>query len=391
MNAPFDEVGALKRRRGAIIANARALSVQFAKEAAHHDRSGEFPFANFDHLARAGILSFTIDPRFGGSGAGLSEALAVVGEIARGDPATALVLSMHYIQHAAIARNPSFPAALGARLKRESVEGIALINGIQVEPELGSPSRGGLPKTIARRDGDAWVISGHKLYATGAPILGWFNVWAITDEDQPRIGNFFVPAGSAGLTIIRTWDAIGMRATGSEDVLLQEVRVPLEHAVDLRPAGLPVQRNDAGRGWYFGMLAAVYNGVAVAARDWLVDFLKARAPASLGAPLSTVPRIQEAVGTIEGLLAANGALLRTLGDDTDADVASGLGGAGLVKNVVTNNAIEVTTLALALCGNHGLSQGNALERHHRNALCGRIHAPQDDTIRIAAGKAALGL
>jgi alkylation response protein AidB-like acyl-CoA dehydrogenase len=256
---------------------------------------------------------------------------------------------------------------------------------------LGSPSRGGLPRTRARRDGDSWVISGHKLYATGAPILGWFNVWALTDEPEPRVGNFYVPAGTPGLSIVKTWDAVGMRATGSDDVVLKNVRVPSGHAVDLRPAGSPHQRNDTGRGWYFGMLAAVYHGVALAARDWLVEFLKARAPESLGAPLSTVPRIQETMGQIEALLASSAALLRTLGEDTDRGRVLGLAEAGLVKTVVTSSAIEVTTLALSLCGNHGLSQANDLERHHRNALCGRIHAPQDDTIRLAAGKAALGL
>ncbi len=104
-----------------------------------------------------------------------------------------------------------------------------------------------------------------------------------------------------------------------------------------------------------------------------------------------MPRIQETVGTIEGLLAANAALLRNIGEDTDRGKVLGLAGAGLVKQIVTSNVIEVTTLALSLCGNHGLSQSNELERHHRNALCGRIHAPQDDTIRLAAGKAALGL
>jgi alkylation response protein AidB-like acyl-CoA dehydrogenase len=104
-----------------------------------------------------------------------------------------------------------------------------------------------------------------------------------------------------------------------------------------------------------------------------------------------VPRIQETVGAIEALLAANSALVRRIGEDTDAGKFPGMAEAGLVKHVVTNNAIEVTSLALSLCGNHGLSQNNDLERHHRNALCGRIHAPQDDTIRIAAGRAALGL
>ncbi len=63
----------------------------------------------------------------------------------------------------------------------------------------------------------------------------------------------------------------------------------------------------------------------------------------------------------------------------------------LVKSIITNNAIAAVEIALKLSGNHGLSRDNPLERHHRDVLCGRIHTPQDDSVRIAAGKRALGL
>src|SRR5882672_316401 len=78
------------------------LKAEFAGTAEHHDRSAAFPFANFDRLAAAGLLSLTVPRKFGGGGCGLSEAVAVVGGIASGEPSTALVLAMQYAMHATI-------------------------------------------------------------------------------------------------------------------------------------------------------------------------------------------------------------------------------------------------------------------------------------------------
>ena len=63
----------------------------------------------------------------------------------------------------------------------------------------------------------------------------------------------------------------------------------------------------------------------------------------------------------------------------------------IIKLTVTNNAAAVVEDALSLTSNHGLSRTNPLQRHYRDALCGRVHTPQDDTTRISAGRLALGL
>jgi alkylation response protein AidB-like acyl-CoA dehydrogenase len=102
----------------------------------------------------------------------------------------------------------------------EARGGIALANSLQVKPKLGSPSRGGMPETLARRTPAGWSISGHKLYSTGCEILSWMLVLARTDEDEPRVGSFLVPARALGVRIEPTWNALGMRATGSHAVIL---------------------------------------------------------------------------------------------------------------------------------------------------------------------------
>jgi alkylation response protein AidB-like acyl-CoA dehydrogenase len=145
-------------------------------------------------------------------------------------------------------------------------------------------------------------------------------------------------------------------------------------------------------GWMLVLLLSVYDGVAQAARDWLARYLNERVPTNLGAPLASLPRFQAAVGEIDALLHANARLLGSLADDLDGGgEASEQAGrdAALAKVVVTRNVIAVAEQAVSLVGNAGLTRHHPLQRHLRDALCSRIHSPQDDTILTNAGRAAL--
>jgi alkylation response protein AidB-like acyl-CoA dehydrogenase len=368
----------------------RKLAAEFAKTAAEHDRVASFPFDNFTRLHRADLLALTVPARYGGGGAGLAEAAHVIGVIAQGEPSTALVLAMQYIQHAAIARSDRFPPYLAERLSRDAVAGVSLINALRVEPELGSPARGGLPATKARRTAAGWQLSGRKSYVTGAPILAWYLVWASTDEDQPRVGNFLVQAGLPGIHIEPSWDHLGMRATASHDVIFERVHVPVDHAADIRrPSDW---RIDPGQwAWTTLLIAALYDGIARAAHDWLLEFLKQRAPSSLGAPLATLPRVQSVVGEIAGWLAVNARLVADTAAEVDRGRPASVSELGLIKRAVTDHAVKAVEAALSLTSNHGLSRKYPLERHYRDVLCGRIHTPQDDSVLLAAGREALGL
>jgi alkylation response protein AidB-like acyl-CoA dehydrogenase len=368
---------------------ARLLASDFATRAANHDRDGSFPFENFEKLADAGLLSLAVAKGLCGRGAGAREIADVLGTIAEGDPATALVLAMHYIQHFVIARSDRFPLHLAKKLAAETTRGVALINALRVEPDLGSPARGGLPATTARWSEDGWRISGRKIYSTGAPALKYFVVWAKTDEVAPRVGSFLVPADRRGIDIIDTWDHLGQRASGSHDVVLDDVQIPLDHEIDVRLPEAWKGPDVVQNAIHSIFVAAVYNGVARAARTWLVDFLKRRRPSNLGASLATLPRVQEMVGEIEVKLAINERLINSVAADHDNGAAVSAAEAHAVKSTVTGNAVAAVEIALSLSGNHGLSRSNPLERHYRNVLCGRVHTPQDDSIHTAAGRAVL--
>ena len=370
------------------IGKVKNLADDFALRAAHHDASGDFPFDNFRELFDADLLGLVTAREQGGLGSGLADAQAVISEIARGEPSTALVLAMHYNTHYSIRRFGKWAPHLAERVLSANRRGVALINSAQAEPRIGSPAHGALPETIARRDGDRWRITGRKSYVTGIPILKWVSVLALTDEERPRLASFLVPTDAPGLTIEKTWNAAGMHATASDDIILDDVSVPFNDLIEAQPASEPIRREEHATAFFFSLIGAVYHGVARSARDRLLAFTARHTPASLGAPISTVPRIQDGLGEIEVRLATNARLLRSLGEDVDAGKAVGMDGMN-VRHVVIDNAVAVTSLALELAGNPGLDRDFQLERHHRDAITARSHAPQSHMIRTIAARNAL--
>jgi len=364
------------------------ISARLAETAAVYDRSGAFPHENFDLLHRHGLTGLAAARELSGAPLTLAEARAVVAAVAAGEPSTALVLIMTYLFVIQAARNPNWPKPLRRRVLEDIAAHGALANSLRVEPELGTPIRGGMPATIARRVPGGWRLSGKKLYSTGIPALKWLGVWARTDDAAPLIGTFLVPSSAPGIRIEETWDQLGMRATGSHDAVFEDVFIPAEYAVDVRAPSLwEAERPAEFLAWSAVLIGALYDAVARNARDWLVRFAQERVPSNLGAPLATLPRFQETIGEIEALLFTNRALLdrACLADPAKTPPLE----SNFVKHLVTNNAIKAAEKAVALTGNPALSRHNPLERHYRDTLFGRVHSPQDDTILTAAGKAAL--
>lgn len=363
------------------------LTARFAAGAAALDRAAAFPRANFDALAQAGLIGLTVAPERGGGGADLRETLRVLGAIAKGEPSTALILSMTYGNH--LARGRAWPRAVYERLAHEAVAGRGLIGVLRVEPELGTPVRGGLPATVARGGDGGWTLSGTKIYSTGSTGLDWFVVWAKTDEAMPRVGSFLVDPAAGGIAINPVWDHIGMRATVSHEVAFDAT--PVNAVLDLRaPADWAPAPGDSWLAlWNALSVATIYDGVARAARDWLAAYLNDRRPSNLGAALATLPRVQEKFGEIEALLYANRVLIDAAAARADAGDPPSAVEANHVKYLATGTAIRAVAIGLELTGNPGLSRANPLERHYRDVLCSRIHSPQDDTILVAAGRAGL--
>ncbi|MFD1108076.1 acyl-CoA dehydrogenase family protein [Pseudoroseomonas ludipueritiae] len=371
-------------------ADLAALSRDFASRADAHDRDGSFPHENMAKLHRAGLLALTVPRQNGGAGAGLTEAAGAIGVVAQGCASTGLVFAMQLTHQAALAREELVPHALRTRVAMDAVREGALLNALRVEPEMGSPSRGGLPQTILRRQPDgSLLLTGRKIYSTGAPGLAWMLVWARDDAEEPRVGPVLVPARAPGVRIVESWDHIGMRATGSHDVVFEDVSLPASHAAALRPPAAWLGTDPGFGSWNAVTLGALYSGIARAARDWIIGFLRERVPSGLGKPLATLPRMQEKVGEIEGLLAANARLITSLAHDYDTGRPAAMTEAHLLKAVLIENAVRAVEIAASLAGNHALSRRNPIERHLRDVLCGRVHVPTSEAAQTAAGRAAL--
>lgn len=367
---------------------ARTLAHALAEQAGAHDRAGSFAHANIAALHESGLSALTVPRHLGGGGAGLERAAQIVRILGEGDPSTALVLAMQYLQHGMI-HDGRWPRAVADAIGREAVAQGALINALRVEPELGTPARGGMPETIARRDRTGWRVSGRKIYSTGSPALAYGVVFVRTDETEPRMGNVLVPMRARGVRIEETWDHLGLRASGSHDVVFEDVAIPEAYAVDLRPPERWRAPDPLQQGWSCALLAALYEGVARAAQGWFGRFLNDRVPGSLGAPLSSLPRFQEAFGENERRLMVASRLTGSLAAQVDAGSPPPSHEAGFVKITATENAIAVVQRIAEHVGNHGLSRKNPLERHLRDVLCARIHWPQGDAVRTGAGRAAL--
>lgn len=382
-----------------VLTRATALVPTLAERSAQHDVDRSLPLENLRPLYDAGLLSLVIAKARGGVGGGVEAAVDAVSTVASGDPSTALILAMHYIQHGQLAfGEDQWPEELTALLIRESLADVALVNAAYVEPFLGSASHGAVPQTSARLVDGQWRLNGHKKYVTGARALSWIRVMGVTDEPEPRVGFFLVPARAEGVEVVPTWDTVGMRATDSNDVIFRDVVLPKSHFFGDSPVTEGLKMSPLDGIWYLLLLASVYHGVAIAARNSIISFATGFSPGALGAPLATLPRFQDAIGEIEVTLATSQRLIRSIGRDYDAGhgsqphrLADLARDAGVAKLVVIENSIRITSAALELAGNQGISRSNPFERYHRDVISARAHNPQAHLTRTRLGKGALSV
>ena len=371
-----------------------AVTAEIASTAAGYDRTGELPWKGVEAAHRAGLLTATVGTRFGGPGLGPRDAARILTAIGEGDASVGLLAANLLNVHAAQAARPHWPAASYDDLLSRSETGPALANAIRAEPELGAPARGGLPKTTATRTGDGWVLNGRKAYATGGTGLAYHVVWAVAgepdgDPDRPRVGHVIVPADRPGITWVDTWDHLGLRASNTHDVSYEDVRLPADAFVEIPRGPDGVYRDPAATTGPAGFgHPALYIGVARAARAAFAEFARTRVPSALGRPIAETERIQTVAGEIdlqitqaETLL--HGALLRLEAGDQVATALS------TIKVAIARSVVAATQTAVAALGNPGLSRHYPLERHLRDALCIRVHPPQEDAVLLASGRRVL--
>jgi alkylation response protein AidB-like acyl-CoA dehydrogenase len=363
-------------RQAEFMALADRLAVVASAHAAEHDREGSFPFETIDELRASGYPALTVPEEFGGRGANPLELSLAQERLARGDGSVGLSSWMHLGLVARQATTRTWPAEVFARVCRQIVATGALINSAASEPALGSPSRGGLTSTTAERTPTGYRINGRKSWASLAPALEWAIVMAtVEDPGQPsRRANFLIPMDTPGVTIDYTWDTVGMRGTGSHDIVLEDVPVP----EDARLPGEEVPGTGDPRIW-----------------DFAVEFARGRRPSGQqGVSIAEYQAVQHRVAEMDMLILQSRSLVYGTAEawverpELRESLAWQVNAA---KYVATNNAIKVTDLALRVVGSAGLARGLPLERYFRDVRAGLGNPPMDDIALTLIGKAALGI
>lgn len=371
------------------------LAKRFAQTAAEYDRTGAFPFAHFAAMKENGYLALTVPLFHGGLGAGVHAMVFAQERLAQGDGATALAVGWHLYVIGKQAETETWPRATRERIFREvAVEG-ALINAAASEPATGSPSRGGLPTTEARRLPDGtWVLTGHKNFTTLAPILRYFLVSA-TIAGTEEAAWFLVPREAAGLRIEETWNTLGMRATGSHDIWLDEVHLPADALVE----SSRTRSSARTEGWGLHV-PAVYLGIAQAARDFAVRYAVERetvnppgAPTRTS-PLADRPHVQRLIGEMEmALLPARTLLMelaRRWGEHPEWRPHL-VNPVAACKPLVVETALGVVDRAMRIVGGASLSKSMPLERYYRDVRAGLHNPPMEDVVIATLARAAISL
>ena len=385
----------MSHRREKLVALATELASDFATRAAEHDRNNSFPFENIARLKETGYSALVIPEANGGLGADLEDYVLCQEQLAQGCGATTIAINMHLfglgsmVELSAVQRPEQklFLDAIG--------HGKQIIGGGISEPETGGDW--GLFATKARKDGDSYVLNGRKTFTSLSPVIDLFMVMAtLEDSNPPRASTFLIPKGTAGLELIETWDAMGMRATASHDLVIKDVVVPALAMAESRPIG-PIDAASVSLFTWFSLsVAAVYTGIAIAAFKFVKEFTGRFKPMALPRPIKYLPGIQFAAADAQALLVQS----RTFYVETAREYVanperfSGEGGLArvvLAKYIATNNAIRAVDLMMEIVGAHGYLKKFPMERYFRDVRAGVNHPFSNARARELIGKNALGI
>jgi alkylation response protein AidB-like acyl-CoA dehydrogenase len=383
------------------LALAESLAQRFAARARQHGEHG-FPHENHRDLHEQGYLRLLLPRDHGGTEAGLVEMVQAQERLARGDAATALITAMAAVVMGKLREERPWPEEVFAEVCEAMLRQGGGINSCVTEPELGSISRGGIPRSRATPVPGGWVVEGHKIFVTGAPALRWFLTAVVLPPSSTapdgEVATAIVAAGSPGLRIVETWnDALSLRGCGNSDVFYDKVFVPERMMVERRPVGTPSgsasgKASAPGLGPWSLTVAAVYLGVGQAALEAACDYANNRVPTALGRPIAEQVHIQQRVGEMQAALLAARALLHEtarawveqpeLRPTLPARIAA-------AKYLCTNAACAASESGLRVAGGFSLTSALSLERHFRDARAGLFQPPQDDLALGVIGRDAL--
>ncbi|WP_407268616.1 acyl-CoA dehydrogenase family protein [Radiobacillus sp. PE A8.2] len=377
----------IKNERQQMLFNkAEALADKAQTRVSETEKAADFSLETLKDLKQANYVSLPLPKSYGGEELSLYELLLLQERLAVGDGSTSLSIGWHMgiVMEQSERETRTWSQEAYDLIASEIGKNNKVINTLATEPATGSPTRGGIPQTTAKKQGEAYVLNGRKSFATMSSVLDYYLITAFVEEEE-TIGTFLLSKGTAGVSIEQTWDTLGMRGTGSNDVILKDVSVPLNHLVEVNR-----QKKSSPKGWLLH-IPACYLGIAIAARNEAVTFAKNYQPNSLDTPIAEVPHIKQKIGEMELKLMHARYFMYTIAEkwdqhpDSRGELAPEL---AAVKTVATNAANEVVDLAMRIAGGRGLSKKFRFEQLYRDVRAGLHNPPMDDAvISMLASKA----
>ena len=346
------------------------------------DRDGAFPRAAIRALGEAGLLGLTSAAEVGGMGLGLAEAAHAVEHIAQACPSTAMIVTMHYCATAVIEKFGS------AELRREVAAGRHL--STLAWSEAGSRSHFWAPLGTATRDGDGYLLNGSKTMVTSASEADSY-IWSSRPAEAEGASTLWlVGSKTAGLSQSRPFDGMGLRGNCSAPLTCKSMRLPQSAMLGADGSGFDSM---------IGVVLPVFSTLIASGSIGMMETAIGRSIAHvsgnkfehLDSSLSDLPTIRAYIARAR----IRADMARTLRDDTLAALAGGREDAMLrvmqVKAAAAEAALEVTDIAMRVCGGAAFRKDVGVERCFRDARAASVMAPTSDVLFDFIGKAICGM
>jgi alkylation response protein AidB-like acyl-CoA dehydrogenase len=373
-----------------------ALLARCAERAPVYDRENKFFTEDFEELRDAGYLRLPIPVELGGGGLSLAEVCRATRRLAHYAPATALGLNMHlYWMGVAADQWRAGDKSLEWML-REGVEGQVFAAG---HAESGTDLPLLLSTTKAERVDGGYRFYGHKHFGSLSPVWTRFGLHGMdTSGATPMIVHAFMPRDTEGYRIEHTWDVMGMRATCSDDTILEGCFVPDRYIARVVPAGAAGLDSFVASVFVWALMgfANVYYGLADHALHRAMDGLKKKRSIALSRSMAYHPEVQHAVAEMviefQGIGPHVEKAAQDWSDNTDpAQAGPLLVGVMSAKYHAVESSWRIVDRAFELAGGMGIFKASGWERIIRDARLGRIHPANSFLTHELIAKLSLGI
>jgi alkylation response protein AidB-like acyl-CoA dehydrogenase len=371
------------------------LLARCARRAPDYDREARFFTEDYEELREAGYLTMAVPRELGGAGLSLAEAMLEQRRLGYHAAPTALAMNMHLYWVGIAADLWRHGDTSLEWVLREAAKGAVFAAG---HAESGNDIPVLLSTTKAEPVAGGYRFTGRKSFGSLSPVWTHLGIHGLdtTDPAAPKVVHAFMTRDTPHFRIEETWDVMGMRATRSEDTILEGAFVPDRYIARVVPAGAAGMDRFvlAIFAWALLGFGNIYYGLARRALDLTLEAVKTRRSIALSRPMAYHPEVQHRVAEMGLALEAIEPQLERIAQDWSSGVDHG--GMWPAKIMAAKySAVEgtwrVVDTALELSGGFGIFRRSGLERIFRDARLGRFHPGNSMLTHELVGKSLLGI